>query len=51
MAEIKCPHCGKTIQLDKSSYDALLSDIKENEIADRLSKEAKRRSSGLCFFF
>ena len=41
MAEIKCPHCGKTIQLDKSSYDALLSDIKENEIADRLSKEAK----------
>ncbi len=41
MAEIKCPHCGKTIQLDKSSYDALLSDIKENEIAERLSKEAK----------
>lgn len=41
MAEIKCPHCGKMIQIDKSSYDALLSDIKENEIAERLSKEAK----------
>ena len=41
MAEIKCPHCWKMIQIDKSSYDALLSDIKENEIAERLSKEAK----------
>lgn len=41
MAEIKCPHCGKTIQIDKSSYDALLSDIKESEIAERLSKESK----------
>ena len=41
MAEIKCPHCGKTIQIDKSSYDALLSDIKESEIAARLSKESK----------
>ena len=41
MVEIKCPHCGKMIQIDKSSYDALLSDIKENEIAERLSKEAK----------
>ena len=41
MAEIKCPHCGKTIQLDKSSYDALLSDIKENEIDKRVSEITK----------
>ena len=32
MAEIKCPNCGEIIKLDKSSYDALLSEIEKEEI-------------------
>ena len=38
MAEIKCPKCGEIIKLDKSSYDALLSDIEKEEL-ERLIAE------------
>ena len=37
MAEIKCPKCGEIIKLDKSSYDALLSEIEKEEIEKRLN--------------
>ena len=37
MAEIKCPNCGEIIKLDKSSYDALLSEIEKEEIEKRLN--------------
>ena len=41
MAEIKCPKCGEVIKLDKSSYDALLSDIEKEEIAKRVENQQK----------
>ena len=41
MAEIKCPHCGKEIQLDKSNYDALLSNIEKEEIEKRVEAQQK----------
>ncbi len=37
MAEIKCPNCGEIIKLDKSSYDALLSEIEKEEIEKKLN--------------
>lgn len=42
MAEIKCPKCGEVIKLDKSSYDALLSEIEKEEIEKRLNIQIKQ---------
>ena len=42
MAEIKCPHCGKNITLDKSSYDALLSEVEKEEIEKRLAVQTRQ---------
>ena len=42
MAEIKCPKCGELIKLDKSSYDALLTEIEKEELENRV-KEATAR--------
>ena len=39
MAEIKCPKCGEIIKLDKSSYDALLSDIEKEELERRIAEK------------
>ena len=39
MAEIKCPNCGEIIKLDKSSYDALLSEIEKEELDKRVSAQ------------
>ena len=39
MAEIKCPICGEIIKLDKSSYDALLSDIEKEELERRIAEK------------
>ena len=41
MAEIKCPHCGKEIQLDKSDYDALLNNVEKEEIKKRVAEQQK----------
>ena len=41
MAEIKCPKCGEIIKLDKSEYDSLLSDIKQEEIDKRVEAQEK----------
>ena len=41
MAEIKCPHCGKEIQLDKSDYDALLNNVEKEEIEKRVAEQQK----------
>ncbi len=41
MAEIKCPKCGEIIKLDKSDYDSLLSDIKQEEIDKRVDAQEK----------
>ena len=42
MAEIKCPNCGEVIKLDKSSYDALLSEIEKEEIEKRLNVQIQQ---------
>lgn len=42
MAEIKCPKCGEIIKLDKSSYDALLSEIEKEEIEKRLNVQIRQ---------
>ncbi|WP_338822390.1 DUF2130 domain-containing protein [Mycoplasmopsis felifaucium] len=41
MAVIKCPKCGESIQLDKSNYDALLSNIEKEEINARVNEQIK----------
>ena len=41
MAEIKCPKCGEIIKLDKSEYDSLLSDIKQEEIDKRVELQER----------
>lgn len=41
MAKIKCPKCGEIIKLDKSSYDALLSEIEKEEIESRINAQIK----------
>ena len=42
MAEIKCPKCGATIQLDKSEYDALLNDVEKEELNKRVEEQVKQ---------
>ena len=43
MAEIKCPHCGKTFKVDDTSYAEILNQVQnqefENEIHARLAQE------------
>ena len=41
MPEIKCPNCGQIIKLDKSDYDALLSEVEKEEINKRVEIETK----------
>ncbi|WP_027334864.1 DUF2130 domain-containing protein [Mycoplasmopsis felifaucium] len=41
MAVVKCPKCGESIQLDKSNYDALLSNIEKEEINARVNEQIK----------
>lgn len=41
MAEIKCPKCGETFTIDKSSYDALLSEIEREELQKQLEAQTK----------
>ena len=41
MSEIKCPHCGKSFTLDKSSYDALLSEVEKDEVEKRVNEQIK----------
>ena len=38
---IKCPHCGKEIQLDESNYNALLNNIAKEEIEKRVLEQQK----------
>ena len=41
MAKIKCPNCGKEIELDKSSYNELLNDIASEEVDKRVKEQTK----------
>lgn len=38
MAEMKCPHCGEIIKLDKSAYDSLLNEVEKDEINKQVNK-------------
>ena len=42
MAEIKCPNCGATIQLDKSEYDALLNEVEKEELNKRVQEKVQQ---------
>ena len=37
MAEIKCPNCGEVIKLDKSDYDLLLNEVRNEEFNKTLA--------------
>ena len=39
MAQIKCPKCGEIIELGKDQYNALLSEIGNEEIEKRVSSQ------------
>lgn len=41
MNEIKCPHCGKTITIDESSYKSLAEQVRDHEFAQELEKRTK----------
>ena len=41
MKDIKCPSCGKTFKIDPSSFDELLSQIKNEEFAKQIDSRLK----------
>ena len=45
MKELKCPHCGKTFQVDEADYESIVSQIRNDEFRDELNRreEALRR--------
>lgn len=54
MKELKCPHCGKTFQVDEADYESIVSQIRNDEFRDELNRreeallrefEANRKAS------
>lgn len=43
MKELKCPHCGKTFQVDEADYESIVSQVRNNEFENEL----KRREESL----
>ena len=43
MKELKCPHCGKTFQVDEADYESIVSQVRNDEFRD----ERKRREEAL----
>ena len=45
MKELKCPHCGKTFQVDEADYESIVSQVRNNEFKEELkrSEETIRR--------
>lgn len=43
MKELKCPHCGKTFQVDEADYESIVSQVRNEEF----SKELSRREDAL----
>ena len=37
MKELKCPHCGKTFQVDEADYESIVSQIRNDEFRDEPS--------------
>lgn len=41
MVEIKCPKCGEIIKIEKDTYNALLNEIEQNELENRVQEKEK----------
>ena len=41
MAELKCPHCGKTFKVDDTSYADILSQVRNREFEEELHARLK----------
>jgi hypothetical protein len=42
MNEIKCPHCGKVFQIDESSYESIVKQIRDHEFDKEIEKYEKQ---------
>ena len=42
MNEIKCPHCGKVFQIDESSYDSIVKQIRDHEFEKEIQVREKQ---------
>jgi len=42
MNEIKCPHCGKVFQIDESSYDSIVKQIRNHEFEKEIQVREKQ---------
>ena len=45
MKELKCPHCGKTFQVDEADYESIVSQVRNDEFKEELRRreDALRR--------
>ena len=41
MKDIRCPSCGKTFKIDPSSFDEILSQIKNEEFSKQVNERIK----------
>ena len=41
MKDIRCPSCGKTFKIDPSSFDEILSQIKNEEFSNQVNERIK----------
>ena len=42
MNEIKCPNCGKVFQIDESSYESIVKQIRDQEFEKEISTREKQ---------
>ncbi|MBR3152511.1 MAG: DUF2130 domain-containing protein, partial [Clostridia bacterium] len=45
MNEIKCPSCGKVFQIDESSYDSIVKQIRDKEFEKEISSRDEHYKS------
>jgi len=45
MAELKCPHCGKTFKVDDSGYADILAQVRNHEFEQDLEKRVKEAAA------
>lgn len=42
MQEIKCPNCGKVFQIDETSYESIVKQIRDNEFNKQIDEREKQ---------
>ena len=47
MKELKCPHCGKTFQVEEADYESIVSQVRNDEFKEELKEELKIREDAL----